>query len=205
MDTSVLTAILRLKQICCHPGLVTGELDEIYGRSGKLEALLEILDELVESREKAVIFSQFTGMLKILRRVLNERKLPHCYLDGATPLEDRSRMKEEFQRGAVPFFLVSLRAGGLEMTPAEANCVVHCDPWCSPAIEDQATDRVHRVGREKSAKVLRIHTTGTIEEHIGQLLVRKKDLFDSVIEVEDLRKEIPKEELLALFAPPKSA
>jgi hypothetical protein len=204
MDVSILTAILRLKQICCHPGLVTGKLEQIYGRSGKLEAFLEILDELVENGEKALIFSQFTGMLKILRRVLDDRKQPYLYLDGATPVANRSRMKEEFQRGVVPFFLISLRAGGLGMTLTEANCVVHYDRWWNPAVEDQATDRAHRIGQTKSVKVFRIHTTGTIEERIGELLVKKKDLFDNVIEVDDLRKEISKEELLALFAPPKS-
>lgn len=205
MDVSILTAILRLKQICCHPGLVNGDLEQVYGRSGKLEAFLEILDELVENGEKALIFSQFTEMLSVLRRVLNDRQLRYLYLDGGTPLAHRSRMKEEFQRGEVPFFLISLRAGGLGMTLTDANCVVHYDRWWNPAVEDQATDRVHRIGQTKTVKVFRIHTTGTIEDRIGELLVKKKDLFDSVIQVDDLRKEISKEELLALFAPPKSS
>lgn len=205
MDVSILTAILRLKQICCHPGLFTGNTEHIYNRSGKLEALLEILDELVENDEKALIFSQFTEMLQILRRVLNDRKLPHLYLDGSTPLADRNRMKDEFQRGAVPFFLISLRAGGLGMTLTEANCVVHYDRWWNPAVEDQATDRVHRIGQTKPVKVFRIHTTGTIEERIGELLVKKKDLFDTVIQVDDLKKEISKEELLSLFSPPQTS
>jgi len=202
IDTSILTALLRLKQICCHPALVTGRADNVYGRSGKLETFLEILDELVESEEKALIFSQFTEMLAILRRVLDDKKIPYFYLDGATPEKYRSRMKSDFQRGGVPFFLISLRAGGLGMTLTEANCVVHYDRWWNPAVEDQATDRVHRIGQDKPVRVFRIHTLGTIEERIGELLVKKKDLFDSVIEVDDLRKEISKEDLLALFAPP---
>jgi SNF2 family DNA or RNA helicase len=144
-------------------------------------------------------------MLEILRQVLNDKKLLHFYLDGATPLHSHSRMKDECQAGAVPFFLISLRAGGLEMTLTEANCVVHYDRWWNPAVEDQATDRVHRIGQEKTVKVFRIHTTGTIEERIGELLVKKKDLFDTVIDFDDLRKEISKEELLALFAPPKGS
>ena len=202
VDTSILTAILRLKQICCHPALVTGDLGRIRGRSGKLEAFLEILDELTENEEKALIFSQFTGMLQILRQVMEERKLSHFYLDGTASLNERNRMKVEFQKGAVPFFLISLRAGGLGMTLTEANCVVHYDRWWNPAVEDQATDRVHRIGQEKPVKVFRIHTKGTIEERIGQLLVKKKDLFESVIEIDDLKKEISRDELLALFAPP---
>lgn len=205
MDMSILTAILRLKQICCHPALVTGDLGQVYDRSGKLEAFLEILDELVENGEKALIFSQFTEMLQILRRVLNDRKLAHFYLDGSTPLADRTRMKNEFQRGSVPFFLISLRAGGLGMTLTEANCVVHYDRWWNPAVEDQATDRVHRIGQTKPVKVFRIHTIGTIEERIGELLVKKKDLFDTVIQVDDLKKEISKEELLSLFSPPQTS
>ena len=102
----------------------------------------------------------------------------------------------------MPFFLISLRAGGLGLTLTEANCVVHYDRWWNPAVEDQATDRVHRIGQTKAVKIFRIHTSGTIEDRIGELLVKKKDLFDSVIEADDLRKEISKEELLALFAPP---
>jgi hypothetical protein len=202
IDTSILTAILRLKQICCHPALVTKDKDDIYGRSGKLEAFLEIVEELVENGEKALIFSQFTEMLGILRKAFEDKKQAYFYLDGSVPEKNRAAMKNDFQKGAVPFFLISLRAGGLGMTLTEANCVVHYDRWWNPAVEDQATDRVHRIGQEKPVKVFRIHTTGTIEERIGQLLAKKKDLFDTVIEVDDLRKEISKEELLALFAPP---
>lgn len=202
MNPSILAAITRLKQICCHPALLTGDPDRIYKRSGKLEAFLEILEELVENDEKALVFSQFTQMLGILRRVLDDKQIAYFYLDGPTPERSRAKMKEDFQRGAVPFFLISLRAGGLGMTLTEANCVVHYDRWWNPAVEDQATDRVHRIGQDKPVKVFRIHTLGTIEERIGELLIKKKDLFDSVIEVDDLRKEISKEELLALFAPP---
>jgi len=203
MDTSILTAILRLKQICCHPALILHDYKNLYGRSGKTEAFVEILEELVESGEKALIFSQFVEMLQMLQGILNDRKAPYFYLNGSTPEKDRARMKTDFQKGAVPFFLISLRAGGLGMTLTEANCVVHYDRWWNPAVEDQATDRVHRIGQTRTVKVFRIHTVGTIEERIGQLLVKKKDLFDSVIEVDDLRKEVSKEELLALFAPPK--
>jgi SNF2 family DNA or RNA helicase len=202
MDTSIFTALLRLKQVCCHPALVTGDMERIYDRSGKLDAFLEVLDELVESGEKALIFSQFTQMLGILRQVLDDRQIKYFYLDGSTPEQSRSHMKKDFQDGAVPFFLISLRAGGLGLTLTEANCVVHYDRWWNPAVEDQATDRVHRIGQEKPVKIFRLHTKGTIEDRIGELLVKKKDLFDSVIEADDLRKEISKEDLLALFAPP---
>jgi SNF2 family DNA or RNA helicase len=91
------------------------------------------------------------------------------------------------------------------MTLTEASCVVHHDRWWNPAVEDRATDRVHRIGQKKAVKVFRIHTVGTIEKRIGELLVTKKDLFDSVIEIDDLKKEVSKEELLALFAPPESS
>jgi superfamily II DNA or RNA helicase len=202
IDTSVLTAILRLKQICCHPSLVTADSTEIYGRSGKLEAFIEVLDEIAENEEKALIFSQFTQMLSILRRVMDDKKLPYFYLDGSTPVKERARLKQSFQAGAVPFFLISLQAGGLGMTLTEANCVVHYDRWWNPAVEDQATDRVHRIGQTKSVKVFRIHTLGTIDERIDELQTKKKDLFNAVIEVDQMRKEITKEELLSLFAAP---
>ncbi len=205
IDTSILTAILRLKQICCHPGLVTGDSSEIYNRSGKLEAFIEVLDEIVENEEKALIFSQFTQMLSILRRVLDDKKLSYFYLDGATPVKERGRLKDAFQRGEVPFFLISLQAGGLGMTLTEANCVVHYDRWWNPAVEDQATDRTHRIGQDKPVKVFRIHTLGTIDERIDELQSKKKDLFNAVIEVDQMRKEITKEELLALFAAPSEA
>ena len=202
IDTSVLTAILKLKQICCHPALITGDTNRIDKRSGKLEAFVEVLDELIENEEKALIFSQFTTMLGILCRVLDDRKLKYFYLDGATPEKNRTQMMHDFQQGIVPFFLISLRAGGLGMTLTEANCVVHYDRWWNPAVEDQATDRAHRIGQEKPVKVFRLHTVGTIEDRIAELLEKKRDLFDSVIEVDDLRKEVSKEQLLALFAPP---
>jgi SNF2 family DNA or RNA helicase len=202
IDTSILTAILRLKQICCHPALVTKDSTEIYGRSGKLEAFIGILDEIVENAEKALIFSQFTEMHSILRRVLDDKKLRYFYLDGSTPIKERGRLKEAFQRGEVPFFLISLGAGGLGMTLTEASCVIHYDRWWNPAVEDQATDRAHRIGQTKAVKVFRIHTIGTIDERIDELQKKKKNLFNSVIEVDQMRKEITKEELLALFAPP---
>lgn len=205
IDTSILTAILRLKQICCHPALVTKDYDRIYDRSGKLEAFIEVLEELVENEEKALVFSQFTEMLGILQSVMKDKKLPFFYLDGSTPQSKRAELKNRFQSGEVPFFLISLRAGGLGMTLTEANCVVHFDRWWNPAVEDQATDRVHRIGQEKTVRVFRIHTLGTIDERIGELIIKKKDLFDAVIEVDDLKKEITKEELLALFEPPKLA
>lgn len=202
IDTSILTAILRLKQICCHPALVTGDSIEIYDRSGKLEAFNEVLDEIVENDEKALVFSQFTAMHSILRRVLGDKKLPYFYLDGSTPIKERARLKDAFQRGEVPFFLISLQAGGLGMTLTEANCVIHYDRWWNPAVEDQATDRVHRIGQKKPVKVFKIHTRGTIDERIDELQAKKKDLFNSVIEVDQMRKEITKAELLALFAAP---
>jgi len=202
IDTSILTAILRLKQICCHPALVTGDSAEIYDRSGKLEAFIGILDEIVEHDEKALVFSQFTSMHSILRRVLDDKKLSYFYLDGSTPIKERNRLKEAFQRGETPFFLISLQAGGLGMTLTEANCVIHYDRWWNPAVEDQATDRVHRIGQTKPVKVFKIHTLGTIDERIDELQAKKKDLFNAVIEVDQMRKEITKKELLALFAAP---
>lgn len=202
LDTSLFTAILRLKQICCHPALVNGKTDQIYNRSGKLEAFSEVIDEIVENGEKALIFSQFTQMLHILQRLLEDKKHSYFYLDGSTPTKERARLKDAFQEGQVSFFLISLQAGGLGMTLTEASCVVHYDRWWNPAVEDQATDRAHRIGQTRAVKVFRIHTLGTIDERIEELQKKKKDLFNSVIEVDQMRKEITKEELLALFAPP---
>lgn len=203
LDTSIMTAILRLKQICCHPALVTKDTKEIYGRSGKLEVLIEIIEEILENEERALIFSQFTEMHSILRRLLDEKGLKYLYLDGSTPLQQRSRLKEEFQEGKTPFFLISLQAGGLGLTLTKANCVIHYDRWWNPAVEDQATDRAHRIGQTDPVKVFKIHTSGTIDERIGKLQAKKKDLFNSIIEVDQIRKEVSKDELLALFAPPK--
>jgi len=203
IDTTILEAILRLKQICCHPALIKKNFEEIYERSGKLQGFVEILEELAENEEKALIFSQFTGMLEILQRVLRDKQLNYFYLDGSTSLKARQDLKDRFQKGEVPFFLISLRAGGVGMTLTEANCVVHYDRWWNPAVEDQATDRVHRIGQDKPVKMFRIHTVGTIDERISELLVKKKDLFDAVIDVDDLKKEVTKDQLLALFEPPR--
>ena len=203
IDTHVLAAITKLKEICCHPALVKGDFDKIANRSGKLNALEEIVEEISNEGEKALIFSQYTRMLGILRKVLDGKNIPYLYLDGSTLIGQRQNVVDRFQAGETPFFLVSLLAGGLGLNLTAASCVVLYDRWWNPAVENQAIDRAHRIGQRNVVKVFRIHAVGTIEERIDQLLLKKKDLFDSVIEADDLKKEISKGELLSLFTPPE--
>ena len=174
----VLSAITELRQICCHPSLV---LDGYTGSSGKMELLLEILPEMIRNGRRVLIFSQFTSMLKILRPHLEERGWPVMYLDGDTPAGQRLEMTEEFNRGQIPIFLISLRAGGSGLNLTGADVVIHYDPWWNPATEDQATDRAHRIGQTKKVNVIRLVMGESIEEQVVELGTRKKALFDRLI------------------------
>jgi SNF2 family DNA or RNA helicase len=142
----LLAEIMRLRRACCHPRLVLAESDL---PSAKLKAFAEILEELLENRHKALVFSQFVGMLTLLKEKLAAEGIDFCYLDGSTT--NRAAVVERFQTNdAIPVFLISLKAGGVGLNLTGADTVIHFDPWWNPAVEDQATDRAHRIGRLRS-------------------------------------------------------
>ncbi|MBU0502650.1 MAG: DEAD/DEAH box helicase, partial [Candidatus Margulisbacteria bacterium] len=172
-------ALTKLRQICNHPALV---LDKPSPNlvSGKFESFKELLTEAVEEKHTLLVFSQFTGMLALIRRWLEAEGISHLYLDGGT--KKRAELVREFEKGKHPVFLISLKAGGTALTLTQADYVVHFDPWWNPAVERQATDRAHRIGQTKHVFVYKFYCRGTIEEKILQLQKKKQKLFDDIMD-----------------------
>lgn len=175
----ILAGLTRLRQICCHPGLF---VDNYEGESGKLDLLLEIVDEAMASNRRMLIFSQFTSMLAIIRRELEKRSLPFYYLDGDTPTRERLGLTEAFNRAERPIFLISLKAGGTGLNLTGADTVLLYDLWWNPAVEEQAADRAHRIGQKNVVQVIRLITKGTIEEKMYELQENKRNLIDQVVQ-----------------------
>jgi SNF2 family DNA or RNA helicase len=168
--------------------------------SGKLSALRELVDEVESGGHKVLIFSQFVSMLKLVREALDEDKIRYEYLDGST--QDRAERVDRFQEDPTgPAFLISQKAGGSGLNLPAADTVIHFDPWWNPAVEDQASDRAHRIGQKKVVTVYRLVAAGTIEEKILQLKAKKKDLVASVLS-EDAggAKTLTKDDLSDLFS-----
>lgn len=177
----ILTALMRLRQVCCHPALLPIEGVSEETPSGKMELFSEILDETLDSGHRVLVFSQFVQMLKILRSHLKARDIRYCYLDGST--RDRLGEVDRFNGDAtIPVFLISLKAGGTGLNLASADTVIHFDPWWNPAVEDQATDRAHRIGQRRTVHSIRLVTEGTVEEKIMELQQRKRALAEVLVE-----------------------
>ncbi|MFC6551139.1 SNF2 helicase associated domain-containing protein [Cohnella cellulosilytica] len=174
----ILAGLTRLRQLCCHPSLF---LEGYEGGSGKLEQLLELVEECRGSGKRMLIFSQFTSMLDIIRQELDGRDVPYFYLDGATPSARRVEMCDAFNGGERDLFLISLKAGGTGLNLTGADTVVLFDLWWNPAVEQQAADRAHRIGQKKVVQVFRLVAQGTIEEKMLQLQQRKKDLIEEIV------------------------
>lgn len=179
----VLATLTRLKQICCHPAIFAKEKPEV-GDSAKYDMLMELIPSLIEGNHKTVIFSQYTKMLSILREDLQSRGIPFSYLDGSS--KNRLQIVKKFNEDpAIPIFLVSLKAGGSGLNLVGADTVIHYDMWWNPAVENQATDRVHRLGQKKSVSSYKLVTLNTIEEKILNLQNRKKGLVKKVMSSDD--------------------
>ncbi len=192
----ILAEIMRLRRACCAPELVTGGEGIV---SAKQEQFRETLEELVDNNHKVLVFSQFVDHLHILRRYLDERNFSYQYLDGGTPARQRKKAVEDFQSGIGDVFLISLRAGGLGLNLTAADYVIHMDPWWNPAVEDQASDRAHRIGQEKPVTVYRLVAASTIEEKIVQLHQNKRDLADSLLSGADQSASLDMDEILQLL------
>ncbi len=198
---SILAALTKLRQICCHPGLVGDHWREDEEASGKFLAFMELVESIVESGHRVLVFSSFTEMLGIIREAFDARTLGYSYLDGTT--KNRSKVLEDFKReDGPPVFLMSLKAGGVGLTVTEADYVVLYDPWWNPAIERQAIDRTHRIGQTKPVTAYRLVTLGSVEEKIQALQSRKQALADSVIATDAaFAKSLTRDDLDDLFAP----
>jgi hypothetical protein len=179
----ILAVLTRLKQICNHPALLTKD-DVLDGRSGKCERLVEMLEEVIEEGESALVFTQFSEMGMLLERILHQRlHQPILYLHGGTPQKARDEMVARFQQPGsdAKIFLLSLRAGGLGLNLTAANHVFHFDRWWNPAVENQATDRAHRIGQNKKVQVHKFVALGTVEERIDKMLAEKLQLADNIV------------------------
>ena len=173
----VLDALMKMRQVCCDPRLVTG-LDEKAPDSAKLEMLRDMLVEMVDEGRRILLFSQFTSMLKLIEDELNNLQIDYVKLTGQS--KDRITPVERFQNNEVPVFLISLKAGGVGLNLTAADTVIHYDPWWNPAAEMQATDRAHRIGQDKAVFVYKLITEGTVEERILEMQERKRLLAASI-------------------------
>ena len=192
----ILAQIMRLRRACCNPKLIDHASTV---ESSKLEEFGEIAGELLENGHKALVFSQFVDHLEILRRHLDGRGISYKYLDGSTPANKRKKLVEEFQAGEADFFLISLKAGGQGLNLTAADYVIHMDPWWNPAVEDQASDRAHRIGQTRPVTIYRMITAGTIEDKIVELHKRKRGLAESLLEDTGHGGNVSVDELLALL------
>jgi superfamily II DNA or RNA helicase len=196
----VLDALLKLRQVCCDPRLVKLEKATRVKESAKLELLLAMLPELIEEGRRVLLFSQFTGMLELIAAALDKAAIPYVTLTGDTT--DRATPVQRFQRGEVPLFLISLKAGGVGLNLTAADTVIHYDPWWNPAAENQATDRAHRLGQDKPVFVYKLIAAGSIEEKIVRLQEKKAALADSILSEDSAGTvKFSDNDLDALFAP----
>ena len=193
-----------LKQICNHPSLVEGNIDDYQNlKSGKWDLFQELLDESLQSGQKVVIYSQFLGMIGIMEKYLTEKGIDFVSLTGKTG--NREKVIDRFNRDPVcRVFVGSLKAGGVGIDLVAASVVIHYDRWWNAAREDQATDRVHRIGQKRGVQVFKLVTEGTLEEKIAAVILKKRNLMDSVVEESDpgVMKSFTRDELIDLLAIP---
>ena len=192
----VLAEITKLRQASCNPQLVDSTIDI---ESSKLATFIEIVDELIENNHRALVFSQFVSHLAIVRKALDKKGISYQYLDGSTPMAERERNVKKFQSGDGQLFLISLKAGGLGLNLTAADYVIHLDPWWNPAIEDQASDRAHRIGQKRPVTIYRLVAENTIEEKIIKLHNTKRNLAETLLEGSDQSAKMSFKELVLLI------
>ncbi|MDU4883853.1 DEAD/DEAH box helicase [uncultured Clostridium sp.] len=200
-NITIFSYLTRLRQICQDPILVNKDYTD---DSGKLNVALEIIEDVIEDNNKMLVFSQFTSVLKKIEDELNIREIKNKYLDGSTSAKERIKLVSEFNESKEPeIFLISLKAGGTGLNLTSAKFVMHMDPWWNPAIEDQATDRAHRIGQKNIVEVIKLVAKDTIEEKIIQLQEDKREIINSVMSDNSLNinniSKLTNEEILDLF------
>ncbi len=189
----VLAEIMKLRRACCNPSLIIPDTEL---SSSKLQLFAEVLGNLLENRHKALVFSQFVDHLHIIRDYLDKQGINYQYLDGSTPVPERKKRVDAFQAGSGDVFFISLKAGGTGLNLTAADYVIHTDPWWNPAVEDQASDRAHRIGQQRPVTIYRLVAKDTIEDKIVDLHQHKRDLADSLLEGTDISGKISTEVLL---------
>lgn len=182
----LLDALLKLRQVCCDPRLLSLQQAEMaHGASAKLDVLMELLDNLVDEGRRVLVFSQFTSMLALIEERLKEKQYNYLKLTGQTT--QRQELVDTFQQGDIPIFLISLKAGGTGLNLTRADTVIHYDPWWNPAVENQATDRTHRIGQVNPVFVYKLITAGTVEEAILTMQDKKRQLVDGILNADSTK------------------
>jgi superfamily II DNA or RNA helicase len=196
----ILEALMKLRQLCCDPRLVKGEAARFVRESAKYELFFELLESLLASGRRVLVFSQFTSMLALLATGLRERSIKYLVLTGAT--QNRQRQCDLFEQGAADVFLISLKAGGTGLNLVSADSVIHYDPWWNPAAQDQATDRAYRIGQKRPVFVYNLVIAGSVEERMLGLQQKKRELAESVLATPSAAGPVLGEcEVEQLFAP----
>jgi len=193
---TILASLTKLRRACIAPQLL---LENSKMPSSKLDTAEAIIEELLENNHQALIFSQFVDVLKLVEQRLQKRGIDYCYLDGSMSTNKRKQQVEKFQAGDAPLFLISLKAGGTGLNLTAADYVLHLDPWWNPAVEQQASDRAHRLGQTRPVTVYRLIAQNTIEEKILQLHEHKQALADKVLSGSGDAGQLSKDQLLALL------
>ncbi len=195
----ILTLLMRLRQTCCHLDLLKLDGVKPDQPSSKLEQCFELLDEALDGGHRVLIFSQFVSMLHIIRNALEERHIEYCYLDGST--KDRMEEVQRFNTNrGIPIFLISLKAGGTGLNLTGADMVIHFDPWWNPAVENQATDRAHRIGQKRTVYSVKLITEDTVEEKVLALQQQKRAIIDATVESDEQAiKSMSWEDIEAIF------
>ena len=197
---SILDALLKLRQICCHPRLLKLDMPGLNTNlpSGKFDAFKDLVTDIVEGGHKVLVFSQFVQMLHIIRSWLQIKEVPFAYLDGSS--KDRLEQVDNFNENPdVPIFLISLKAGGTGLNLTAADYVIHYDPWWNPAVENQATDRTHRIGQKRQVFAYKMICQNTVEEKILKLQEQKKDVAEAIIPGQSAFKTLTRDDLEMLF------
>ena len=174
----ILAELTKIRQICCDPGLL---FERYEGGSSKREACVELIQSAIEGEHKILVFSQFTSMLELLEQDLRREAISYYKITGATPKEKRVELVNAFNSDATPVFLISLKAGGTGLNLTGADVVIHYDPWWNQAVQNQATDRAHRIGQTRVVSVYKLIAKDTIEEKIVKMQESKRDLADSIL------------------------
>ncbi len=183
----ILSVITRLRQICCDPSIF---IENFEGENGKLMALDSIIEENIGTDHRILLFSQFTSLLKNIGKHLVEKNVDYMYLDGKTKMEKRGQLVKEFNGGKGKIFLISLKAGGTGLNLTGADIVIHYDPWWNPAVEQQASDRAHRIGQKKTVEIIKLITRGTIEEKIYEIQDKKRKIINSVMKMDNIDESV---------------
>ena len=193
----ILAEMMKLRQICCDPSLF---LENYNGESAKRETCMELIQSAMEGEHKILLFSQFTSMLELLEKELADREIPYYKITGETGKEKRMELVKAFNSDATPVFLISLKAGGTGLNLTGADIVIHYDPWWNLAVQNQATDRAHRIGQTKVVSVYKLIMKNSIEEKILHMQEEKKNLADEILSGETGGiVNMTKEELLELL------